>query len=691
MGHLFAMVELGRALAERGLTITIIILDPPYDTGAPAPFLAGVSTANPSISFRCLLPPPAADDLPPVASKYYEALIIAAVRASIPSLRHLLAVSSMPTPDALVVDMFSGAALDVAGELGVPGYFFFTSGATCFAFFLHLQALHAQTAASFRDMGDELVHVPGVPPFPATHAVHATMDRNDAAYDGSMDAAASLRRCYGVIVNTFRSLESRAVDAITAGRCGTPPAPPVHCVGPLIKSLESSEGGGECLAWLDEQPEASVVFLCVGSLGRFSADQMRELAVGLEASGQRFLWLVRAPPPSGDDLSAEKRFQKKPPESDLDLLLPDGFQAQTRGRGLVVKSWTLQRDVLAHESPAAPPLPGGGAHPPSIPAVPSAGCSAAARRSLEEQLFLQRRRRRPELELQDEEGDGRASSSPPSPGSAAGRPSRRTGPARRRGRGALAKLDPAAPPLLLHAGRSCSYTQRRSCLMPLPSPGSAPPRSGQAPRSPRPGAPDPAAAVAAPSVSAGGEEALGERRRGGGAAALGAGGAAGLGEGLGARAEERRRARAVETREGGREEGAGRFWMDRERWGRRRKKEKGGKKRKSEERVDVLEAVIAGVPMLALPLHAEQRMNLVVLEEELRLAVGLEGYDRENGVVAAVEVRAKVRWLMDSDGGKELRERTAMAIVKAKEAVRQGGESDAALAWLVESWMTRSS
>ncbi|CAL4981921.1 unnamed protein product [Urochloa decumbens] len=463
MGHLFAMVELGRALAARGLNITVVILDPPYDTGAPAPFLAAVSAANPSIYFH-RLPPPAADDLPPVASKHYEALIIAAVRASIPHLRRLLAAPSMLTPAALVVDMFSGAALDVSMELGVPSYFFFTSGAACLAFFLHLPALHAQSAASFRDMGDELIQVPGIPPFPATHAVHATMDRGDVAYGGFMDAAAGLGRCHGVIINTFRWLEARALDAIADGRCGTP-APLVHCVGPLIKSLEFAEGdvGAGCLAWLDEQPEASVVFLCFGSLGRFSADQTREIAVGLEASGHRFLWVVRAPP-LGDGSSAEKRFQKKLSEPDLDVLLPDGFLARTIHMGLAVKSWAPQRDVLAHRSVGG---------------------------------------------------------------------------------------------FVTHCG-----------------------------------------------------------------------------------------------------------WNS------------------------VLEAVTAGVPMLGLPLHAEQRMNVVVLEKELRLAVALEGYDREEGVVAAAEVASKVRWLMDSDGGKELRERTAMAMLKAKEAVHQGGESEVALAGLVDSWMS---
>ncbi|OEL26063.1 hypothetical protein BAE44_0012918 [Dichanthelium oligosanthes] len=43
------------------------------------------------------------------------------------SLRDLL--RSLPSAHALVLDMFCGDALDVAVELGLPAYFFFSSGA----------------------------------------------------------------------------------------------------------------------------------------------------------------------------------------------------------------------------------------------------------------------------------------------------------------------------------------------------------------------------------------------------------------------------------------------------------------------------------------------------------------------------------------------------------------------------------
>ena len=46
-----------------------------------------------------------------------------------------------------------------------------------------------------------------------------------------------------------------------------------------------------------------------------------------------------------------------------------------------------------------------------------------------------------------------------------------------------------------------------------------------------------------------------------------------------------------------------------------------------------------------------------------------------------------MRWLIESDGGRELRQRTLAAMRQAKEALREGGESDVALARLVEGWM----
>ncbi|XP_020097137.1 anthocyanidin 5,3-O-glucosyltransferase-like [Ananas comosus] len=277
-------------------------------------------------------------------------------RAPAPALAAHAGLRSLsPSPRALVLDFFCMNALDVAAELALPAYFLFTSSASALAVFLHLPVLHARSAKCFRELGAEPLRVPGVPPLPADHMPLPILDRADEAYEGFLGHSRRLARCAGIVVNTSRSLEPRAVDALIAAGLCVPdherprPTPPVYCVGPLVKSSDRTRGRGEeCLAWLNSQPKASIVFLCFGSVGRFSAAQLKELTKGIEKSGHRFLWVVRSPP-SDDNDDPEKRFLP-PPEPDLEKLLPEGFPYRTRERGMVVQSWAPQREVLAHES-----------------------------------------------------------------------------------------------------------------------------------------------------------------------------------------------------------------------------------------------------------------------------------------------------------------------------------------------------
>ncbi|CAL9190178.1 unnamed protein product [Musa hybrid cultivar] len=92
---------------------------------------------------------------------------------------------------------------------------------------------------------------------------------------GFLHFCSRLPDAHGIMVNTFDALEPRALEAIAAGRC--------------------KANRAECFEWLDVQPRHSVVFLCFGSLGLFTAAQLKEIAAGLERSRQRFLWVSWVP------------------------------------------------------------------------------------------------------------------------------------------------------------------------------------------------------------------------------------------------------------------------------------------------------------------------------------------------------------------------------------------------------------
>ncbi|XP_066314939.1 UDP-glycosyltransferase 1-like [Miscanthus floridulus] len=450
ISHLISSVDLGELLAAHSLEVSIVVCGRTDDTAAGS-FADGLAAAHPQLSFHLLPYVTRPRDVP---AHDYVVQTFELARASNSDLREFLRAAS-PSPAALVLDFFCGSAVDVGAELGIPSYFFFTSSISGLAELLYHPLIHEQTSISLRHLGGELLHVPGIAPIAVDDLPAAYQDRDSLGNRLFLALSEQMCNSHGLVVNSFRSLEPRATDAIVAGLC-TPPGrrtPPPHCIGPVIKSLEEvGANGHECLAWLDAQPEASVVFLCFGSMGRFSAEQTRHVARGLEMSGQRFLWVVRRPP-GGEEDDGQK------PDAGLAALLPEGFLARTKGKGLVVEAWAPQREVLAH--------------------------------------------------------------------------------------GAVGGF-------VTHCG-----------------------------------------------------------------------------------------------------------WNS------------------------VLEAIMGGVPMLAWPMYAEQRMNKVFLVEDLRLAVPLEGYKE---IVKDEEVAAKVKWLMESDGGRELRERTRAAMREAKEALSDGGESSTALLELVRLW-----
>ena len=71
----------------------------------------------------------------------------------------------------------------------------------------------------------------------------------------------------------------------------------------------------------------------------------RTLALGLEDSKQRFLWVIRSP--SG---VANSSYFDSHSHTDPLTFLPSGYLARTKDRGFVIASWAPQAQILAHSS-----------------------------------------------------------------------------------------------------------------------------------------------------------------------------------------------------------------------------------------------------------------------------------------------------------------------------------------------------
>ncbi|ONK55035.1 uncharacterized protein A4U43_UnF8290 [Asparagus officinalis] len=69
-----------------------------------------------------------------------------------------------------------------------------------------------------------------------------------------------------------------------------------------------------------------------------------------------------------------------------------------------------------------------------------------------------------------------------------------------------------------------------------------------------------------------------------------------------------------------------------------------------------LESLVNGVPMIAWPLYAEQKMNVVLLAEDLKVAVRVRV--GESGVIGREEIARLVRSVIEGDQeGMRLRRR----------------------------------
>lgn len=100
-----------------------------------------------------------------------------------------------------------------------------------------------------------------------------------------------------------------------------------------------------------------------------------------------------------------------------------------------------------------------------------------------------------------------------------------------------------------------------------------------------------------------------------------------------------------------------------------------------------LESVVEGIPLVAWPLYAEQKMNAVMLAEDLKVA--LRAKADENGLVGRVEIANVVKGLMEGEEGKRLRSRMKDLKDAAAKVLSQDGSSTEALAQVAGKWQAK--
>lgn len=259
-------------------------------------------------------------------------------------------MSSTSPPCCILSDMMVGWTQILAAKFNIPRFILHIQSALDLSVMLHVPTLLAEGRLPFTEQNrNELVKIPGmeVPLHPSElpSDLHPEfLNIIDFSYEFFLRMSRRAIEAPIVLVNTFWEIEEGVLAALDALHDSDPqrmpkviPVGPLHPSADLIQRDWDENSEEPTIQFLNKQPPSSVVYIAFGTGGALSREQAEELALGLEASDQPFLWV------GGPN-------KLNPLAENLDKILPPGFENRVKDRGMVVSTWVPQPSILRHPS-----------------------------------------------------------------------------------------------------------------------------------------------------------------------------------------------------------------------------------------------------------------------------------------------------------------------------------------------------
>ncbi|MCL7039697.1 hypothetical protein MKW94_023820 [Papaver nudicaule] len=371
-GHIIPFLALAKLISQRKPNTKITLVSTPLNIKYLELTLASSETIHRNICLAQLpfsgpdhgLPPHAenTDSLPYhlISTLFYASETL---QPSFDSLIAEIITTEKRVPSCIISDVFLGWVNDVAKRVGTYHFSFTTCGGygTAMYFSLYLYRPHHTNDGP----NDELIEEFHVPKFPDTCRLHISQlpvyvreAKKDSQFVTFFQRQISLSlKSDGMMCTTVEEIEGLGLEVLR----NYMDSKPVWAIGPLLphpfllgtnkKSVVSNSRTGKeygispesCIEWLNHQKPSSVVYISFGSQNTIRASNMMELALGLEKSGKCFIWVLR--PPSEYDLKSEFKSE----------WLPEGFVERMKEsqKGLLVKKWAPQLEILSHKSTGA--------------------------------------------------------------------------------------------------------------------------------------------------------------------------------------------------------------------------------------------------------------------------------------------------------------------------------------------------
>ncbi|KAF8407936.1 hypothetical protein HHK36_007076 [Tetracentron sinense] len=239
------------------------------------------------------------------------------------------ALSSLPKVSCIISDGFFGWTQQSATKFGIPRLVFY--GMSNYSMAISKVVTKYRPYLGLKS-DDEPFDVPCFP--------WVKLTRNDLEppfcdpepkgeySEFVMEQIIATSKSQGLVVNSFHELEPSFHDY-----WNSEVGPRAWCVGPVFLAEPQKvepQKKSKWVQWLDAKlaEGRSVLYVAFGSQADILPEQLREIAIGLEKSKMNFLWVVRS---KGLELNV-------------------GFEERVKDRGLVVKEWVDQREILGHES-----------------------------------------------------------------------------------------------------------------------------------------------------------------------------------------------------------------------------------------------------------------------------------------------------------------------------------------------------
>ncbi|XWS55906.1 hypothetical protein CRYUN_Cryun09bG0040300 [Craigia yunnanensis] len=329
-GHLIPMADMGRLLAQHGVTVTIVTTPlnaVRFKSIIDRDIASGIQIRLLQLRFQCIEAglPEGCENVDALPSRHLSKNFMDAVGMLQQPLEQFLE-ETQPKPICIISDRHLPWTFEVAQKFKIPRLVF--DGTSCFT----VTCSHFIAISKIREtVSDDLESfvVPGLPDRIELTKAQLPINFNPGSVvlkDKEEHMRVADMASYGLVVNSFEELESGYVEEYRKAK-----GDKIWCIGPVSHcnegKLDMAQRGNKASV------DNSVVYVCLGTLSCVAPKQLIELALGIEASNRPFIWVIREGYKSDE-------FKK--------WLSEEEFEERTKGRGLLIQGWAPQLSILSH-------------------------------------------------------------------------------------------------------------------------------------------------------------------------------------------------------------------------------------------------------------------------------------------------------------------------------------------------------